>query len=248
MMQNVWIIARRELGALFVQPIAYVFIATITFITGLIFAAQIGFLAQGSQAPVSVADSLSTFAFLGLFVVPSITMRLLSEERQSGTIELLMTMPVTDAQVILGKFVAAIILWIVTTAITLIYPFVLLRFGNPDVGPMLTSYLMVLLWGSALISIGLFTSTISTNQINAFMLSFVIILLFYLLTFLSNVIPVGVPLGEAVSQTLRDLSFLSHQSNLLNGVITATDILYFVLMTAIFLFAAARILESRRWR
>ncbi|MBK9055570.1 MAG: ABC transporter permease subunit [Chloroflexi bacterium] len=245
-MQNAWIIARRELGAIFVQPIAYVFMAAMSLITGAIFAQQISFLAQGAQgAPApNVADSLSTFAFLGVFAIPAITMRLVSEERQSGTVELLMTMPITDGQVILGKFLAALILYIATTALTLIYPLVLLRFGNPDVGPMLTTYLMVVLWGSALISIGIFASTISTNQINAFMLSFAVILILYLLAFLSN----NPSLPERVGIIMRELSLLSHQENFFSGVLTVKDTLYFVLVTGVFLFAAARFFESRRWR
>lgn len=155
-----------------------------------------------------------------------------------------MTMPITDGQVILGKFIAAFLLWVATTALTLIYPFVLLRFGNPDVGPMITAYLLVLLWGSALISIGIFASAISTNQINAFMLSFAVILIFYLMAFLGS----NPSLPTNVSTIMRELSMLSHQDNFFNGVLTVKDVLYFVLLTGIFLFAAARIFESRRWR
>lgn len=243
-MQNVWIIARRELGAIFVQPIAYVFIAAMTLVTGLIFGQQIAFLASGQGGTPNVADSLSTFAFLGVFAVPAVTMRLVSEERQSGTVELLMTMPVTDGQVIFGKFLAALLMWIASLALTLIYPFVLLRFGNPDVGPILTTYLLMILWGSALISIGVFTSTVFTNQINAFMLAFALILIFYLLGFLSNLpsLPVN------ISTIMRELSLVTHQETFFTGVLTAKDILYYVLITGVFLFAAARFFESRRWR
>lgn len=243
-MQNVWIIARRELGAIFVQPIAYVFIAAMTLITGLIFGQQIAFLAAGQGGTPNVADPLSTFAFLGVFAIPAVTMRLVSEERQSGTMELLMTMPVTDGQVIFGKFLAALLMWLVTVALTLIYPFVLLRFGNPDVGPIITTYLLMILWGSALISIGVFTSTVFTNQINAFMLAFAVILIFYLLGFLSNLpsLPVN------ISTIMRELSLLTHQESFFSGVLAAKDVLYYVLVTGVFLFAAARFFESRRWR
>ncbi len=160
-------------------------------------------------------------------------------------VELLMTMPVTDGQVILGKFFAALLLYAATVAITLIYPFVLLRFGNPDVGPIISTYLLVLLWGASLIAIGIFTSTISTNQINAFMFSFAIILVFYLLSFLSNTASF---LPVQVSTVMRELSLVSHQDNFFNGVLTAKDVLYYVLVTGSFLFAAARFFESRRWR
>ncbi|MCL4868767.1 MAG: ABC transporter permease subunit [Anaerolineae bacterium] len=244
-MQNVWIIARRELGAIFVQPIAYVFIASMTLITGAIFAVQIAFSSQGLQgAPPTVSDPLATFAFLCVFAIPAITMRLVSEERQTGTMELLMTLPVTDGQVILGKFLAALLMYAGAVALTLIYPFVLLRFGNPDVGPILTSYLLMLLWGSALISIGIFASTIAPDQIIAFMLAFGFILIFYLFAFLAN-IPA---LPESVANLMRELSLTSHQDNFFRGLLLAKDVLYYVLVTGLFLFAAARFFESRRWR
>lgn len=243
-MQNVWIIARRELGSIFVQPIAYVFIAAMTLITGLIFGQQIAFLATGQGGTPNVADPLSTFAFLGVFAIPAVTMRLVSEERQSGTMELLMTMPVTDGQVILGKFLAALLMWIVTVALTLVFPFVLLRFGNPDVGPIITTYLLMILWGGALISIGVFTSTVFTNQINAFMLAFAFILIFYLLGFLSNLPSLPVNIGTI----MRELSLVTHQESFFSGVLTAKDVMYYVLITGVFLFAAARFFESRRWR
>lgn len=246
-MQNVWIIARRELGSIFVQPIAYVFIAAMTLITGLIFGQQIAFLATGQGGTPNVADPLSTFAFLGVFAIPAVTMRLVSEERQSGTMELLMTMPVTDGQVIFGKFLAALLMWIATVALTLIYPFVLLRFGNPDVGPIITTYLLMILWGSALISIGVFTSTVFTNQINAFMVAFALILVFYLFGFLSNLPSLPVEPID-LSTIMRELSLVTHQESFFSGVLAAKDVLYYVLVTGVFLFAAARFFESRRWR
>lgn len=246
-MQNAWIIARRELGAIFVQPIAYIFIAGMMFITGIIFAGQLSAVAQGFQgAPTpTAADFMGTFTFLGLFVIPAITMRMVSEERQSGTVELLMTMPVTDGQVIIGKFLAAFVLYAASVALTLIYPFVLLRFGNPDIGPMVLTYLLALLWGTSLVAIGIFASTVSMNQINAFMISFTIILLLYLFSFVSNVVA---SLPGQVSTVLRELSLLSHQDSFFSGVLTAKDVLYYLIVTGAFLFAAARIFESRRWR
>ena len=171
-------------------------------------------------------------------------MRLVSEENQSGTIELLMTLPIRDIEVVIGKFLAAFIFYATVVALTLIYPFVLLRFGNPDVGPIVTGYLGLLLWGAALLGIGILTSSVAENQINAFMLSFGVILILYLTTIPAQLFTVS----PAISTILTELSLQSHQDNFFNGLITAKDVLYYLLITSVSLFAAARILESRRWR
>jgi ABC-2 type transport system permease protein len=140
-MRNIWIVARRELGALFVQPIAYVFAIFMTLgHRPALFGADLFPLFQGGPPP-SVAQIISTFTFLSIFAAPAITMRLLAEEQQTGTIELLMTLPVTDLQVVLGKFLAAFLFYVAITALTLIYPIILLRFGNPDIGPMVSAYI-----------------------------------------------------------------------------------------------------------
>ncbi len=244
-MRNAWIVARRELGAIFVQPIAYIFGIMIALITGLIFSAQISFPAfQGGGPPPTLGQIMTTFTFLAIFAAPAITMRLLSEEQQTGTIELLMTLPVRDIEVVLGKFLAAFLFYCAIVALTLIYPIILLRFGNPDIGPLLTSYLGVLLWGAALLGIGVMASAMSENQINAFMLAFGIILLLYLMTIPAQLFS----LSPAVSTILGELSISNHFNTFLSGLITAKDVLYYLLVTAVSLFAAARILESRRWR
>jgi len=244
-MRNVWFVAQRELGSIFVQPIAYIFAFMMTIITGLIFSAQISFPAlQGSGPPPTLLQILNTFTFLAIFGVPAITMRLLSEEQQTGTIEVLMTLPIRDIEVVLGKFLAAFLFYASVTALTLIYPVILLRFGNPDVGPMISSYLGVLLWGASLLGIGLLASAMSENQINAFMLAFGIILFLYLTTIPAQLFAVNPPF----STILDELSLQNHLNGFLSGLISAKDVLYYLAVTAVSLFAAARVLESRRWR
>lgn len=244
-MRNAWLVARRELGAIFVQPIAYVFAIMMTIITGLIFSAQISFPTfQGSGPPPTLNQILNTFSFLAIFGVPAITMRLLSEEQQTGTIEVLMTLPLRDIEVVVGKFLASFTFYAAVTALTLIYPLILLRFGNPDIGPMISSYLGVLLWGAALLAIGLLASSMSENQINSFMLAFGIILFLYLTTIPAQLFS----LSPMWSTVLSELSLQNHLNGFLNGLITAKDVLYYVAITATALFAAARLLESRRWR
>lgn len=244
-MRNAWYVARRELGAIFVQPIAYIFAIMMTLITGLIFAAQISFpTLEGSGPPPTLNQILNTFSFLAIFGVPAVTMRLLSEEQQTGTIELLMTLPIRDIEVVVGKFLASFIFYAAVVALTLVYPVILLRFGNPDVGPLISSYVGVLLWGASLLGIGTMASAMSENQINAFMLAFGLILFLYLTMIPADLFAVEPP----ISTILSEMSLQSHLNGFLNGLVTAKDVLYYLIITAVSIFAAARILESRRWR
>lgn len=243
-MRNIWFIARRELGAIFVQPIAYVFAAVVTLLTGIIFAAQISFPAFQGGPPPTLINILSTFTFLLIFAAPAISMRLLAEEQQTGTIELLMTLPVRDMEVVLGKFLAAFLFYVLVVALTLIYPLILLRFGNPDIGPMVSSYLGVLLWGASLLAIGILASAMSENQINAFIVAFGITLVL----FLSEIPAQFFTFGPNLSTIFSELSLQSHLDSFLSGLITVKDTLYFLVIISVSLFAAARLLESRRWR
>jgi ABC-2 type transport system permease protein len=248
-MRNAWIIAQRELGAMFVSPIAYIFAAFLTLITGLIFTFQISdyiLMSQFGQSgpPPTVGAILGTFTFLLIFAMPAITMRLLSEEQRSGTIELLMTLPVRDDEVVWGKFLAGFVFYLAVVALTLIYPLILITFGNPDLGPMVSAYLGTLLWGAGLLAIGILASALSENQIVAFMVAFGVNLFLYLIAFIGRFVTTN----PTLSQILTELSFEGHLGSFMTGLITATDVLYYLLVTAVALFAAARVLESRRWR
>jgi ABC-2 type transport system permease protein len=244
-MRNALIIARRELAALFVQPIAYVGAIMMTLVTGYLFALQLSVATQpGGGAPATVENILGTFTFLTLFAGPAITMRLLAEEQKSGTAEVLMTLPVRDGEVVLGKFLGALGFYLFMVALTLVYPLILLRFGNPDIGPLLSSYLGVILWGAAVLGIGILASALTENQIVAFFLSFGIILVLLLAGLAANLL-VANPTLSTIS---LELSFNDHLNSFLAGLLTATDVLYYLLVTAVALFAAARVLESRRWR
>lgn len=244
-MRNAWIVAWRELSAIFVQPIAYIFAIVLVSITGYIFAAQIGSLAfQPGGAPIDLQNVLNTFTFLSIFAVPAVTMRLLSEEQRSGTMELLMTLPIRDGEVVLGKFLASFIFYIAVTALTLVYPFVLINFGNPDIGTILTSYLGVLLWGAALLAIGLTASALSENQMVSFILAFGIILALYLAFIPARFFDAS----PNIATIFNELALEAHLNSFMNGLITAKDIIYYLAITAVFLFAATRVVESRRWR
>jgi ABC-2 type transport system permease protein len=244
-MRNIWIITLRELGAIFVQPIAYIFAIAVIFITGWFFSAQVGQLVfQPGSAPVSPSPALQIYAALFVFVAPALTMRLLSEEQRSGTMELLMTLPVKDGEVVWGKFFATFIFYLATTAVTLVYPLILINFGNPDTGVMFASYLGILLAGAALIAIGILASSFTDSQLVAFFIAFALILILYL-----ALIPATYfELSPTLSTIFTELSFDQHLVNFFGGLIVAKDVAYFVGITAVSLFAATRIIESRRWR
>jgi ABC-2 type transport system permease protein len=252
-MRNAWIVAQRELGAIFSGPIAYIVTVMLLGITGLIFAFYLAQFANpfGGGGTPDMSGVLNFFIFITLLAIPAITMRLLSEEQRSGTMELLMTMPVRDGEVVLGKFIAAFLFYLVTVALTLLFPFILLRFGNPDVGPIVTGYLGIILWGAALLGIGIMASALTENQIVAFILALGINLALWLSFVVSNTFLANIPWiatnAPWISTFFDEISLFAHQDNFGRGLIVATDVLYYLIITAVTLFAAARILESRRW-
>jgi len=177
-----------------------------------------------------------------LFVMPLLTMRLFSEEKKSGTIELLLTYPVTDLAVLFGKFLAAALLLLVMLAGTL--PFVVLLFaiGDPDPGTLLSGYLGLLLMGAAFMALGIFISSLTENQIIAATVSFGSALLFWVLSWSSTLS------GEKVGAVLRQLSILEHLESFNKGILALSDLSFFVLFIAFFLFLTLRSLETQRWR
>ena len=248
-MRNVLTIAQRELTSLFTQPIAYIVAFVLVGLSGLIFIQGVTGYIELSQlgqpvSPPTVAGVLGFFTFAALFVAPALTMRTLAEERRSGTLELLMTLPVRDEEVVLGKFVGLWLYFALILAFTLVYPLVLLRFGNPDIGPMLTIYAGVLLGVGAMLAIGIFTSALTSNQLVAYILGFGLIFLSYLVALLNQALVTD----EGVAEALRQLSFPDHLVPFAQGVLQVTDVVYFVGLTAVFLFAAVRVLESQRWK
>lgn len=249
-MRNIWIIARRELGGMFLQPIAYIAIIFVSLVIGLLFSSQLySYVLQsqvGNQLPPPTVDNiLSTFTFLiALFVGPAITMRLLSEEQKSGTMELLMTMPVRDGEVVLGKFLAALIFYCCFVLLTFVYPLVLLQFGNPDPGPIFSAYIGVLLFGAAVIGIGTLSSAMFENQIASFLVAVTVVVILYVSSFFSSVFTSS----PQISQILSELSLSDHLGNFMSGLLTVKDALYYIVIAAISLFAATRVVESKRWR
>lgn len=230
-------IARREFGSYFVSPIAYVVSAAFLFVSGLFFAV---ILLNTYQADLEMVFANITITLL--FIAPLLTMRLLSEEYRSGTIEILLTNPVHDWQVIVGKFLAALGLFSLMLLLTLYYPLLLWRLGGkPDTGPIVSGYVGMVLLGSAMLAIGTLTSSLTQNQMVAAVLCFVILLVLWLIEATSNVAP-------KMTNILRAISIRNRYNDFARGAINLSDVLYYLSIVIGALFVATRVLESRRYR
>ncbi|HUE76134.1 MAG TPA: ABC transporter permease [Chloroflexota bacterium] len=230
-------IARRELAAYFASPMAYVIAALFLVVAGYFFSVNVIF---SRQATVSVL--FQTMYTILLLLSPALTMRLLSEEQKSGTIELLMTAPVREWYVVLGKFLAGFVFLCSMVALTAFYPLLLAIFGNPDVGGIIGGYLGAILFCAAIVSVGLFASSLTQNQIVAAVLTFTILLLLWVIDSVSSIF--GGPIGSALAY----LAMYPHFNDMTRGVIDTKDIVYYVTMVVGALFLTWRSLEARRWK
>jgi ABC-2 type transport system permease protein len=185
---------------------------------------------------------LMNASVVGLFLIPMITMRLYAEEKRSGTIELLMTSPVRDAEVILGKWLAALILYACILSISAINIAVLFFWGSPDLKPILVGYLGLLLQGGCLLAIGTFISTLTRNQIIAGGAAFAVALLLWVLDWVSAYEQ------AAWAKVISYLSVVTHFEPFAKGVIDTKDVVFYVSMIFFGLFLTARSVESLRWR
>ncbi|MBI5867358.1 MAG: ABC transporter permease [candidate division Zixibacteria bacterium] len=237
-MANTWTFTIKELRSFFNSAVAYVILTLFLFITGWFFASNL-FLANQAD----LRDIFGAIVpMILLFFVPAITMRMIAEEKKSGTIELLVTLPVRDVEIVLGKYLAALILLGSALALTFAYPLTISLLGSPDHGALVGGYLGLFLMGAAYLAIGLFTSGLTPNQIVAFITGFVIIFVLFMLDKVIVVFP------ATIASILEYISVGYHLENLARGVIDSRDVLYYLSLIGLFLFLAVRSLESRKWR
>ena len=238
-MRTTLAITRKELAIYFASPMAYVVAAVFLALTGVFFIDSI-------DQPYAVAAArglLITSAFYLLPLIPPIlTMRLFAEEQKLGTLELLLTAPVRDYEVVIAKFLASFVILSATVLLTLFYVMLLFFYSDPDPWPVLSGYLGFLLYGSAALAIGLLASSLTVNQIVAAVVGFGIILLFTVIDRVSEI------LGGGIANVLEHISISTHFDAFARGVIDTSDIVYYLLLTVVFLFLTIRSLESRRWR
>lgn len=240
-------VARRELRAYFVSPMAWVVLTFFLFVQGWIFSLVVGFLADPRSAagatPFDFFFGSFFFWFTLLFIVPVITMRLVAEERRSGTLESLMTAPITEAQVVLAKFTAALAFYTFLWLPTLLYPVLVGRHTEIDWGPLAAGYLGTLLIGAMALSVGLFASALVKNQILAAVATFGALLMFF-----------AVPwAGDLVNEQIWTDLFayanqVDHLDEMAKGIVDTRRLVYYLTTTALFLFLTTRALEAKKWR
>jgi ABC-2 type transport system permease protein len=235
--RNVWAVATRELRSYFLSPLAYVIIALFVALAGYLFAL---ILANGRQA--SLSGLVQNVSVLYLFIVPAISMRLLAEEQRTGTVELLLTNPVQEWEIVTGKYVASILLVLVMLGLTLLFPLFLFLFGHPDAGPMITGYLGIFLQAAAFLSVGLWASSLTQNQIVAAIISFAALLILWLSDSL------GQFLGGTVGQIVSYTSVINHFQEFPQGVIESKDVIYYLTLVVAGIVLSTLSLQSRRYR
>jgi ABC-2 type transport system permease protein len=260
-MKGILAIYRREMNSYFVSPIAYIVIGFFLFITGYFFSVYLSVFieqafvaqmqAQRTGAPPDmdvpgrvIRSFIGVIAFMQLFLVPMLTMGVYAEERKRGTMEMLMTSPITELQIVLGKYLASLVLLIGMLAPTLVYFIVMSQYSEPAMPWRIvwSGYLGVFLLGAVLLAIGSFISSLTENQIIAGVSTFVIFLLLW-------VIDVGFRSATATyGEIFKYLSILQHYDSFSQGVIDTSSIIFYVSFTVLGLFLTLRTLDSMRWR
>jgi ABC-2 type transport system permease protein len=259
-MRNIFVIAERDFKSYFISPIAYVVLTIFILLSGFFFSLILGNMvemssmramqsAQGGQPPDAIdmpgevsRAFLNVVSSIMLFIFPMITMALFSEEKKRGTIELLLTAPITDLQVVLGKFFAAAAFYGVLLLTTVVEMGILYMYSSPATGPILSAYLGILLYGLAVLAIGMFISTLTENQIIAAVLSFGTILMFMLVDAFAR------SAGESVKAVLTYVSIIGHLNDFLTGIVSTSHVIYYASVILIGLFLTYRSLDSLRWR
>ncbi len=248
-MHNIWVIAKREFKLYLTSPVAYVITFIILLISGIFFFLNIQIASQ-QQGYVPGADTtLSILAVMLVFLMAGVTTRLLAEEQRLGTIELLLTAPVRDWELVVGKWLGAFFLMLIIIAITVVYPAVLhFQMVDPgiDLGPLASGYLGVVLLSAALVAVGVAVSAMFNNQIAAFITTMGVMIFIWFI--IGPIVQVAGPTAK-YADLLNYLNFQEHfYSNLVQGVIDLSDVVYFLSVTALSLFVASVLVEMRRWR
>ncbi|MGA7399755.1 MAG: ABC transporter permease [Candidatus Sulfotelmatobacter sp.] len=254
-MRNAWIICRKELGSYFVSPVAYLLLTMFGLIFGFFFWNALGlFVIEGIQMqmrgqsfPMNVNEQiirplLSNVSVIGLFFIPMITMRLFAEEKRTGTIELLATSPIRDLEIIVGKWLAALILYSCLLLFTALNFAFLFKYGNPDWKPLAIGYLGLLLQAGAFLAIGIFISTLTKNQIIAGAATFGVELILFVIGW------AGEYETAAWARVLSYLSVITHFESFGRGVLDSKDAVFYLTVIFLGLFFTARSMESLRWR
>jgi len=253
-MRNIWIIMRKELGSYFASPIAYLLLTMFALIFGFFFWISleqfvvVGMEMQmrGQSFPMNLNEELirpllSNVSVIGLFFIPMITMRLFAEEKRTGTIELLATSPIRDLEIIIGKWFAALVMYVTMLLFTALSFAFLFKYGNPDWKPLAIGYLGLLLQVGGLLAIGTFISTLTKNQIIAGAATFGVCLLLWVVGWVEND-------PATWARVLSYMSVITHFESFAKGVLDTKDAIFYLTLIFVGLFFTSRSMESLRWR
>ena len=256
-MSNILAIAHKELRQYFVSPMAYVSMGAFAVIYGWFFIVSLNFLVRvsmqagmgmGGPQTVNINEYMmrplfGNTAVVMLMVLPALTARTYAEEKRSGTIELLLSSPLTELQIILGKFLGALTLFTAMLGVTLVHVAILFLYGEPEPGPILSGYLGLWLMGASFISVGLLISSASRNQMVAAVVTFGVLLMFWVVSW------IGEPSsGSTTYDVLAYLSILDHFDDFSKGVIDTKHLAYYVSFITFGLFLTVKSVDSERWR
>lgn len=242
-MKNTPTIAAKEIYTYFVSPIAYFVLVIFSGLSGFFFYAilQRAIVRQELSPAVIQVLFRNYISVTLLFFAPAVTMRLFAEEKRSGTIELLRTSPVKDIEIVLGKFCASLILYLAMLATTLFYPFLILPFGKVDIGQIISTYIGMILLGSAFLSFGLMVSSMTRNQIVSALTSFGVLLVFWIISSFAD-------RTGSLNRFFKYLSLTEHLNDFTRGVIVIKDIIYYSSFTLICIFLTIKSIESEKWK
>ena len=238
MLTNINIIFIKELKSYFNSPMAYIFLVVFAIVTGYFFTNTFFLFNQSNMRAL-----FNIVPLVYLFFIPAITMGLIAREKNIGTIEVISTLPIKNVEFVVGKFMSALSLIALGLAFTLIHFFTLMNVGtNIDYGAVFTGYLGLLMLGAVYASVGTFASSVTDNQVIAFIISVFIVLVFFLMDKMLYFMPVS------IAGLIQYISVDYHLSNISRGVIDSRNIIYFASLIGFFLFTTVRVLEIRKWR
>lgn len=235
--RNILAVAEKEVRSYFTSPVAWIITAVFIAMWGYLF----GIIIPGSRE-ANFRPVLNNFSVTFLLAGPLLTMRLLSEEAKAGTLELLLTQPLREVELVLGKYLGSVLFLVFMLAMTLYFPALLLKFGNPDKGTLIAGYLGVLLQGMSFIAIGLMMSSLTQNQIIAAAITFVTLLLLWLSDALARV------LGGGAATVAQYISITKRFEDMPRGVIDTKDVIFFLTIILVCLFITTQVIGARRWR
>ena len=254
-MKKSCVIAKKDFRTYFISPIGYLFLSSFLLIVGFMFYQRLIYFVRqsligaqlGQQLNISLNDAVikplyGTINLLFLFLVPMITMRLISEEKKQRTIELLLTYPITSTQLIIGKFLSAMFLVALTLICTLTYPLILYIGGNPDMGQIFTMYIGLIFLSACYVSVGVFWSSLTENQIIASVLTFISLLFLWVVDWAAQ------NTGQFMSSFLYYLSIMRHFESFGEGLISLKDTVYYVSFCGFALYLSYLGIEARNWK